>query len=355
MNDAAIASERQNLVGQRPWLDKLPLRRGASILDIGAGPGYHCDYFGERGLLPVACDRFPETFLFRDRIPLVRSIEELRDRKFDYVFASHVLEHQPDTFTALTAWRTLLVPEGSILIIVPPYVPEPTDDHWNIGWNIGQLALLLVAAGFDCSRSLFLKTGHNICGMGMRRDIPPTYCNIAASLPYLPRGLAEARFTSGPNSHLPGAVCRADAEICEPDLGASQQHFPLSGRTRLTSLAISPQHSDWELCCYDRSIPLPDPMLLVCFNDGEVSLALRLAVGSEASDWQNCAEKYFHLKPGLSCVWFQRSDFSPLRGNVDFEHIDRLAFGGIGPPTPIRFALFDRSGHQLFVSNQCVH
>src|SRR5712671_6402324 len=109
---AADKSERDSLAGQLPWLDSLPLKQGASILDIGCGPGHHCQYFLERGLRPVACDRSPELFRFHGQIPLVRSLDELGAQQFDYIFASHVLEHCPDTFAALTGWRQFLVDAG---------------------------------------------------------------------------------------------------------------------------------------------------------------------------------------------------------------------------------------------------
>jgi SAM-dependent methyltransferase len=347
--EAAVASEQAHVTSQLPWLDALPLRPGASILDIGAGPGYHCQYFRKRGLRPVACDRSPETFRFIGQIPIVPSLEELVDQRFDYVFASHVLEHCPDTFSALTSWRNLLADDGSIIIVVPPYFSEPTDDHWNIGWNISQLALLLVAAGFDCSDKLFMRTGHNICGMGTKRDVPTTYCNIKQSLPYLPAALAQRYYTSGPNSHIPGDVRLVDDRNFRPDI-TRQHHFPLSSAAKFASLSISREYTDWHIR-FSPEIALPDPILLACFNEGHVEVALRLAVGSDScgESWRNAAEKYFDLKPGLTCAWFQRADFTALRGNTDYDRIDQLSFGGAGTAAEIRFGLFDEAGRQLFV------
>lgn len=207
--DAAITSNRWTLDGQMPWLERLPLEPGASILDIGCGPGLHCEYFRQRGLRPVGMERKPE--LVQADVEHVRFGADLGGRTFRYVFSSHVLEHCRSPFEQLLRWKDLLQDGGELLLVVPPYSPLVSNDHWHIGWNVGQVAMLLVAAGFDCSGGIFMKCGHNVCGYGRKAAFKETGFNIEKSLPYLPAALAR----SLSDAHLPGEVAYVDATRIE--------------------------------------------------------------------------------------------------------------------------------------------
>ena len=46
-------------------------------------------------------------------------LKGLDDESFDFVYASHLLEHLPDTETALTHWWRVLKPGGYLLLFVP--------------------------------------------------------------------------------------------------------------------------------------------------------------------------------------------------------------------------------------------
>ena len=190
-----IKTSRQRLQRQRPFLDAIGFKPGSRILDIGTGTGVHMEYFAERGMTPVGLDMQDDIFLFKDRFELILSHSNnanIAPESFDYIFSSHVLEHCGDVRAALLQWKKWLKPSGGgMIVIVPPYQEDVVSWHWNIGWNIGQLALFLVAVGLDCSNSMFMNIQGNVCGYGIKREIPQTYMSIKDSFQYFPKGLRD--------------------------------------------------------------------------------------------------------------------------------------------------------------------
>jgi SAM-dependent methyltransferase len=55
------------------------------------------------------------------------NLASLKDRKYDFILASHVLEHVANPLLALEQWSHLLRPEGMMLVIVPD--KQGTFDH----------------------------------------------------------------------------------------------------------------------------------------------------------------------------------------------------------------------------------
>lgn len=51
----------------------------------------------------------------------------LPDKKYDYIFSSHTLEHLPDYVGALEYWKEHLV-KGGVLFL---YLPHPDMTYWN--------------------------------------------------------------------------------------------------------------------------------------------------------------------------------------------------------------------------------
>ena len=210
---AALASAERNLADQSRGLEIVPWQTGASILDIGCGPGMHLDFFRRKGLIGTGLDWNAELFRFHGEIEHSTDIAHLEGRLYDYVFASHVLEHCPDTHAALLQWRTLLKDEGTLVVFVPPFANDVANDHWCTGWNVGQLAMTLVAAGFDCSNSTFYQTDDQVFGFGVKRATPGSFM-IECALPYLPGEMKRAVFKSGELQHIRGDLAFVDqAEI----------------------------------------------------------------------------------------------------------------------------------------------
>jgi SAM-dependent methyltransferase len=103
------------------------------------------------------CSDFDER-AHRGQVRIDLQAIDLPDASFDAVMSSHVLEHVPDTSTALAELHRILTPGGMLHLQVPflqgvtstPSAPEfhgdDTEVHWRFGWDLLET---MAAAGFD--------------------------------------------------------------------------------------------------------------------------------------------------------------------------------------------------------------
>src|SRR5256885_1661271 len=61
--EAAAGTAKQRVQDQEPWLSRLPVDF-ETVLDVGAGAGYHSKWFLDHGKKPVALDRYGLAFKF---------------------------------------------------------------------------------------------------------------------------------------------------------------------------------------------------------------------------------------------------------------------------------------------------
>lgn len=136
--------------------------RFQTVLDIGSGQGLHAAQFRAAGKHVTAIDAGDHWGCADLR---VRFEDFPADRRFDLVWASHVLEHQPNAGAFLVKLRGHIAPGGLFAITVPPAKPQIVGGHVSI-WNEGLLIYNLILAGFDCSRVSVRRYGYNITVMG---------------------------------------------------------------------------------------------------------------------------------------------------------------------------------------------
>jgi SAM-dependent methyltransferase len=157
--------------------DRLDLRSGMTVLDLGCGEGRHAFEAYRRGATVVAVDwgaaevettkRWLGAIAEAGEAPGGARYEVVRgdltalpvpDASVDRVMASEVLEHIPDDATALAEIARVLKPGGRVALTVPRYGPEricwALSDayHANEGGHIriytaGALRTRLAAAG----------------------------------------------------------------------------------------------------------------------------------------------------------------------------------------------------------------
>lgn len=150
-----------------------------SVLDIGAGAMSHAEVFLRNGKDVTAVD-FGASIYYRERTPHNNSaiktivgdfnktsIEDL----YDCIWASHVLEHQPNAHDFLKKALSCLKEDGIIAITVPPMKHEIVGGHVSL-WNAGLLLYHLVLCGVDCSEASILSYGYNISVIVRKRAIP---------------------------------------------------------------------------------------------------------------------------------------------------------------------------------------
>jgi SAM-dependent methyltransferase len=123
--------------------DRLGLRPGDRLLDLGCGFGRHAYEALRRGARVVACDMaMPELSSVLATATAMRDAGEIAptlscsavngdgtalpfaDASFDRIIASEVMEHVPDDLAALAEFERVLRPGGTIAITVPAELPE---------------------------------------------------------------------------------------------------------------------------------------------------------------------------------------------------------------------------------------
>lgn len=123
--------------------DRLGLRAGDRLLDLGCGFGRHAFEALRRGARVVACDMaVPELVETGKTFEAMKAAGEaapmllsctvngdatrlpFADDSFDRIIASEVMEHVPDDLAALDELTRVLRPGGTMAITIPAWLPE---------------------------------------------------------------------------------------------------------------------------------------------------------------------------------------------------------------------------------------
>lgn len=135
-------------------------RSAPRMLDIGGAHGIHARFFARSipGLTVDIIDAKPTG------TPLVftgfyESYEPAEP--YDFIWASHVLEHVQNPGLFLAKLRRDVKPGGWVGLTVPPLKHEMTFSHVTL-WNAGLLLINLIRAGFDCRTAHVATEGYNV-------------------------------------------------------------------------------------------------------------------------------------------------------------------------------------------------
>jgi SAM-dependent methyltransferase len=138
-----------------------------TVLDIGAGAGSHSDVLSRKGKTVTAID-FGTSVYAADRaetVPWRRMdigfYEFDATEQFDCIWASHVLEHQPDPGVFIRRCIKLTKPDGIIAITVPPLKHRIVGGHLSL-WNAGLLLYQLTFNGLDTQDAAICTYGYNV-------------------------------------------------------------------------------------------------------------------------------------------------------------------------------------------------
>lgn len=154
-----------------------------TILDIGVGEGLHSSIFFDNKKKVTGVDYGDSIYFKENKNKISVVIADFNKwetkEKFDAVWCSHVLEHQPNVNTFLVKIFQLLNNGGVLAITVPPGDSLVIGGHLT-NWNAGILLYNLVLAGFDCSNASILQYGYNISVIVKKRsDIAVDLSNLS--------------------------------------------------------------------------------------------------------------------------------------------------------------------------------
>lgn len=126
--------------------DRLGVRAGDLLLDLGAGTGRHAREAVRRGARVIALDLRAQDLRTTGEGPLLVQGDGLAlpfaDATFDRVIASEVLEHIPEDGAAIAELRRVLKPGGRLAVSVPRWFPEricwalSDEYHANAGGHV---------------------------------------------------------------------------------------------------------------------------------------------------------------------------------------------------------------------------
>jgi len=93
------------------------------MLDFGAGIGTFAKLLRSQGM-DIACvefDTYLANALVREGFPTFKTLAEVPDRSFEFIFALNVLEHIEDDRTVLELLEAKLTKDGRLLVYVPAF------------------------------------------------------------------------------------------------------------------------------------------------------------------------------------------------------------------------------------------
>lgn len=128
------------------------------MLDVGGGHGVHSNFFRSNGLkteIVDIIDGAPERAWIGDFIDFKPT------KLYDYVWASHVLEHTQNPGLFIKKLAECARPGGIIAVTVPPLKSEMTFGHVGL-WNAGLLLINFIKCGIDCTQAKVSTYGYNV-------------------------------------------------------------------------------------------------------------------------------------------------------------------------------------------------
>lgn len=171
-----------------------------TVLDVGSGAGDHSKVFEEAGKHVTSIDFGVSVYYHRasHRRDVIKAdyYQYEFDQPFDLIWASHVLEHQPNPNLFLQKIHRDLKEGGWLAVTVPPLKHEIVGGHVSL-WNAGLLLYQLIFAGFNCRHAAIRKYGYNISVVVQKDTIdqlPSLHYDsgdIDRLAEYFPPGLSE--------------------------------------------------------------------------------------------------------------------------------------------------------------------
>lgn len=178
-----------------------------TVLDIGAGALEQSIMFAKHGKQVTAVDFGVSVYYKEFKTEDGQSIKQVLgdfnhiefSEQFDCVWASHILEHQPNVDIFLNKLVSLTRENGIIAITVPAFDHVIVGGHMSL-WNAGLILYRLVLCGVNCANAHILSYGDNISVIVKKETISPEGIeydcgDLRRIKPYLP---AEMTYYSNP-------------------------------------------------------------------------------------------------------------------------------------------------------------
>ena len=145
-----------------------------TVLDVGSGAGTHADILEASGKQVTAIDFGVSVYFQKKTSSRTDIIADYYSydfsAPFDCIWASHVLEHQPNPNEFLRKVHRDVKEGGWVAISVPPLKHSIVGGHLSL-WNAGLLLYHLIFAGFDCHDASIRTYGYNVSVIVKKKTI----------------------------------------------------------------------------------------------------------------------------------------------------------------------------------------
>jgi SAM-dependent methyltransferase len=140
-----------------------------SVLDIGCGKGDLFNNLNERGIkyTGTGVDLMSKELVEVDTFKYIEADFNnwLTEEKFDLIFTSHVIEHNPNTELFLQNFFSFAKEGGTFCLIWPKPKPRIVGGHVHT-FNMGLMLYNIIRTGIDCSKVEMYQAGYNLCILG---------------------------------------------------------------------------------------------------------------------------------------------------------------------------------------------
>jgi SAM-dependent methyltransferase len=130
-----------------------------TVLDVGCGDGSHARALHARGKR-VTTVSFEAYGGFQPDFT-GEFLDYHAPERFDLVWCSHALEHQPNVGLFLQHLARCAAPNGLMAVTVPTARRRIVGGHLTV-WNTGLLLYNMIVAGMDCSQARTKEYGYNV-------------------------------------------------------------------------------------------------------------------------------------------------------------------------------------------------
>lgn len=166
-----------------------------SVLDVGCGRGNAANIFAECGKEVTGID-FEKSDKLSQKCKFELLIGDFEvyefEKKYDLVWASHILEHQLEIKTFINKLFEVCKDGGKVAITVPESQPSGRVMAGHVTlWNAGMLLYCIIASGYDCRHAAVKTYAGNVSVIvpKERIDYKGDYRDVSKLKEYFPKGL----------------------------------------------------------------------------------------------------------------------------------------------------------------------
>ena len=183
-----------------------------TVADIGSGEGAHAKILEQHGKEVTTVDMGKSKYFQKSDSSSAHSIignfmEIDTSKQFDCVWASHILEHQPNVQIFIKKLCDWVRPNGILAITVPPLKYQVVGGHLSL-WTPGHLLYNLVLSGLNCRYAHVMFYHYNITAILRKEvielpDLSFDYGDVELLREWLPSGFYE-----GIDGHSPDILTK---------------------------------------------------------------------------------------------------------------------------------------------------